>query len=81
VAAASQPGAAHAPGGAGALPLRGRLTFNWLSSSGTACFLAALLGAAAAGLKPRQFAGVVGRTARRLALAELTLAAVLGWPF
>ena len=62
-------------------PYAAVFTFNWLSSSGTACFLAALLGAAAAGLKPRQFAGVVGRTARRLALAELTLAAVLGLAF
>jgi lactate permease len=56
-------------------------TFNWLSASGTACFLAATLGAMVAGLKPRQFAGVLGRTARQLALAELTLAAVLGLAF
>jgi lactate permease len=56
-------------------------TFNWLSASGTACFLAAALGAMAAGLRPRQFAGVLGRTARRLALAELTLAAVVGLAF
>jgi len=55
--------------------------FNWLSASGTACFLAAVLGAAVAGLKPRQFAGVLGRTAKQLALAELTLAAVLGLAF
>jgi lactate permease len=34
-----------------------------------------------AGLRPRQFAGVLGRTARQLALAELTLAAVLGLAF
>jgi L-lactate transport len=56
-------------------------TFNWLSASGTACFLAASLGAVVAGLKPRQFASVLGRTARQLALAELTLAAVLGLAF
>jgi lactate permease len=56
-------------------------TFNWLSASGTACFLAALLGATVAGLKPRQFAGALGRTAKQLALAELTLAAVLGLAF
>src|ERR1019366_1898938 len=56
-------------------------TFNCLSASGTACFLAASLGAVVAGLKPRQFASVLGRTARQLALAELTLAAVLGLAF
>jgi lactate permease len=56
-------------------------TFNWLSASGTACFLAATLGALVVGLKPRQFTSVLGRTARQLALAELTLAAVLGLAF
>jgi len=56
-------------------------TFNWLSASGTACLLAAILGALSLGLKPRQFAGALGRTARQLALAELTLAAVLGLAF
>ena len=43
--------------------------------------LAAILAAVVAGLKPRQFAGVVAHTARQLALAELTLAAVLGLAF
>src|SRR6202007_2799727 len=51
---------------------------NWLSASGTACLLAAVLGAAVVGLSPRKFLGVVAHTARQLALAELTLAAVLG---
>jgi len=53
--------------------------FNWLATSGTGCLFAAILGAIVAGLKPRQLARTVGRTARQLALAELTLAAVLGW--
>ncbi len=56
-------------------------TFNWLSASGTACLAAAILGAWVAGLKPRQFARVLGHTARQLALAELTLAAVLALAF
>jgi lactate permease len=55
--------------------------FNWLSASGTACLLAAMLGAAVAGLSLRRFARVLGRTARQLALAELTLAAVLALAF
>jgi L-lactate transport len=56
-------------------------TFPWLSASGTACLFAAILGAIVVGLKPRQFARVLGHTARQLAKAELTLAAVLGLAF
>jgi lactate permease len=56
-------------------------TFNWLSASGTACLLAAVLGAVVAGMKPRQFAGAIGRTAKQLALAELTMASVLALAF
>ncbi|SPF43001.1 L-lactate permease [Candidatus Sulfopaludibacter sp. SbA4] len=52
--------------------------FTWLSASGTACLFAAVFAAMVAGLKPRQFAGVIAHTAKQLALAELTLAAVLG---
>jgi lactate permease len=55
--------------------------FNWLSASGTACLFAAILAAMVAGLKPRQFVGAVVHTAKQLALAELTLAAVLGLAF
>jgi L-lactate transport len=53
-------------------------SFTWLSASGTACLFAAIFAAMVAGLKPRQFAGVIAHTAKQLALAELTLAAVLG---
>ena len=56
-------------------------TFPWLSASGTACLVAAILAAIVVGLKPRQFARVVGHTARQLAKAELTLAAVLALAF
>ena len=55
--------------------------FTWLSASGTACLFAAILGAAVVGLKPVQFFRVVGHTARQLAKAELTLAAVLALAF
>jgi lactate permease len=55
--------------------------FNWLANSGTACLMAAILGAIAAGLKPRQLLRAIGHTAQQLALAELTLAAVLGLAF
>ena len=55
--------------------------FTWLSASGTACLFAAILGAIIVGLKPGQFFRVLGHTARQLAKAELTLAAVLGLAF
>jgi len=62
-------------------PYAATYNFVWLSASGTACLFAAILGAIVAGLKPRQFAGVIAHTAKQLALAELTLAAVLGLAF
>jgi len=52
--------------------------FTWASASGTSCLLAALISAAAVGMKPAQFLRVVRHTCKQLALAELTLAAVLG---
>jgi lactate permease len=56
-------------------------TFTWLSASGTACLIAAVLAALVAGLSPAQFGRVLRHTAKQLALAELTLAAVLGLAF
>ncbi|HEY6394029.1 MAG TPA: L-lactate permease, partial [Candidatus Binataceae bacterium] len=56
-------------------------TFGWLSASGTACLIAAVLSAIFVRLTPRQFAKVIGDTARQLAKAELTLAAVLALAF
>jgi lactate permease len=55
--------------------------FTWLSASGTACLFAAILAALVTGLKPLQFLRVLGHTAKQLALAELTLAAVLALAF
>jgi L-lactate permease len=51
--------------------------FTWLSASGTACLFAAIVASLVAGLSPKQFGRVIGHTAKQLALAELTLAAVL----
>jgi lactate permease len=64
-----------------AAPYAAVYTFGWLSASGTACLIAAILGAVVAGLKPRQFVRALRHTAKQLALAELTLAAVLGLAF
>jgi lactate permease len=55
--------------------------FTWLSASGTACLIAALLSAVIAGLSFAQFGRVLRHTVKQLALAELTLAAVLGLAF
>ena len=70
-----------APVVAKATPYAAQYKFTWLSASGTACLFAAILGAIAAGLRPGQFVRVIGHTARQLALAELTLAAVLALAF
>ena len=56
-------------------------TFNWLSASGTACMLAALLSALWVGMKPRQLARVLAHTVRQLAMALVTMAAVLALAF
>jgi lactate permease len=63
----------HWPG----LPAAAPFKFAWLSASGTACLFAAVLGAVFTGVKPGQFLKVLRHTAKQLALAELTLAAVL----
>jgi lactate permease len=62
-------------------PYPATYNFVWLSASGTACLFAAVLAALVSGLRFRQFGKVVAHTARQLALAELTLAAVLGLAF
>lgn len=56
-------------------------SFTWLSASGTACLIAAILSALLVGLSPRRFGAVIAATAKQLAAAELTLAAVLALAF
>jgi len=58
-------------------PYAAVFSFSWLSASGTACMIAAIVAAAIVGLKPRQFKRAFTDTCKQLALAELTLAAVL----
>jgi len=55
--------------------------FEWLTASGTACFVACLLSALLLRLPPRRFGAIVWRTVKQLALAELTIAAVLALAF
>jgi len=53
-------------------------TFNWLTASGTACFLATLVAAAALRVGPRQLAGIYVATFKQLKFAILTIATMLG---
>lgn len=65
-----------------ASPYAAVYSFPWLSASGTACLLAAICAAFfALRMKPGAFARVCGTTLRKLALAELTIAAVLALAF
>jgi lactate permease len=52
-------------------------TLNWLSSAGTACFLAAIASAVALRVSPRRFAGVYKATWGQLAKPILTIASML----
>jgi lactate permease len=52
-------------------------TLNWLSSAGTACFLAAVASAVVLRVSPRRFAGVYKATWGQLAKPILTIASML----
>jgi lactate permease len=64
-----------------ASPYRALYTFNWLTAPGTACLIASLLAALFLGMSPARFARVFWQTTRKLLLAELTIASVLGLAF
>jgi lactate permease len=64
-----------------ASPYGAMYTFNWLSAAGTACLVAAILGAIVSGLSLKQFGRVFVHTVKQLLLAELTYAAILGLAF
>jgi lactate permease len=59
-------------------PYAAVFTFNWLSASGTACFLATIVAAALLGVGPRRFVGLYVATFKQLYLAMATIAAMLG---
>jgi L-lactate transport len=64
-----------------ASPYRALYTFNWLTAPGTACLIASLLAALFLGMSPARFARVFWQTTRKLLLAEVTIASVLGLAF
>jgi L-lactate transport len=63
------------------VPYAASYNFNWLSASGTSCLFAALLSALWVGMPPKKLAQVFMHTVKQLALAELTMAAVLALAF
>lgn len=59
-------------------PYAAVFTWNWLSASGTACFLATLVAAACLRVTPRRVVGIYAATFRQLSFAMLTIASMLG---
>jgi lactate permease len=53
-------------------------TLNWLTASGTACFVATILAAIVLRVGPRQLGSIYVATFRQLAYAMLTIASMLG---
>jgi len=59
-------------------PYAAVFTWNWLSASGTACFLATLVAAAFLRVTPRRVVGIYAATFGQLSFAMLTIASMLG---
>jgi lactate permease len=53
-------------------------TFNWLTASGSACFLATIAAAACLGIGPRRFFSIFAATFKQLSYAMITIASMLG---
>jgi lactate permease len=59
-------------------PYAAVFTFNWLTASGTACFLATLAAAALLRVRPKKLVGIYVATFRQLSTAMVTIASMLG---
>lgn len=59
-------------------PENAKFDFNWLTATGTACFLAALLAGTLLGLRPRAMLKIFGTTLHRMRFAVLAMACMLG---
>ena len=59
-------------------PYAAVFTFNWLTASGTACFLATLAAAALLRVRPKKLAGIYVATFKQLSTAMLMIASMLG---
>ncbi len=62
-------------------PEAARFDFNWLSATGTACFVAAIISGLVLGLGPRELARIFWYTLRRMRLAVVAISFMLGLGF
>ncbi|HSF16972.1 MAG TPA: L-lactate permease [Vicinamibacteria bacterium] len=70
-----------APVVAGATPEAALFDFNWLSATGTGCFLAAIVSGLALGLSPRTLGRTFLQTAHRMRMPLVAIACMLGLGF
>jgi lactate permease len=61
-----------------ASPYAAVFTFNWLTASGTACFIATIVAALLLGVRPAKFVDIYVATFRQLSFAILAIALMLG---
>jgi len=62
-------------------PEAARFDFNWLSATGTGCFVAAILAGFVLGLGPMQLAKIFWHTLKRMKLAVIAISFMLGLGF
>jgi lactate permease len=62
-------------------PEAARYDFNWLSATGTGCFLAAILSGLLLGVSPGRLAKIFWHTLRRMKLAVIAISFMLGLGF
>ena len=62
-------------------PEPARYDFNWLSATGTACFVAAILAGLALGVRPAQLARIFWHTVKRMKTALIAISFLLGLGF
>jgi lactate permease len=62
-------------------PEAARFDFNWLSATGTGCFLAAVLAGLLLGVRPARLAQIFWRTVKRMKLAMVAISFMLGLGF
>ena len=62
-------------------PENAKFDFNWLTATGTGCFLAALFAGAILGVRPKRMAQIFGHTLYRLRFAIIAMSSMLGLGF
>jgi lactate permease len=62
-------------------PEKAKFDFNWLTATGTACFIAAIFAGLLLGVSPTEMAGIFWRTLVRMRFAVLAISFMLGLGF